>query len=142
MIREYNITPQGYYRDEIRFRFPEIAALYFVYRSVLNPIVNRVTLKELIYIGETDNLYRRFNEHERRPDFLGNLEQGEMLFYSIAEISISEAERKRVEAALIYELRPRLNVMNIMSFDYDKTVVRVSGDRHAFVPTTVIAPPY
>ena len=139
---EYNLKIQGYYRDEIRSHFPNVACVYFVYRGVLNLDDNTCFLKELIYIGQTNDLNKRFSEHEKRGDFLSLCEKGEMLFYTYAEITGSETARKHIEAALIYELRPQLNVQAIGSFDYPKTRIIVEGNRHAFVPASITAPSY
>ena len=92
---EFKLNIQGYYRDEIRGRFPNIACVYFVYRGVLNLEDRTCSLKELIYIGQTSNLNERFSEHEKREDFLSLCERGEMLFYTYAEITSSENSRDR-----------------------------------------------
>lgn len=141
-MTEYNLNIQGYYRDEIRSRFPNVACVYFVYRGVLNIDDNTCFLKELIYIGQTSDLNKRFSEHDKREDFLSLCEKGEMLFYTYAEVNSCENVRKHIEAALIYELRPQLNVQAIRSFDYPKTKIIVEGNRHAFVPASITAPSY
>lgn len=144
MEKTYNIEVEGYFKDETRTLFPTVAGIYFVYRGTLN-IVSQppsAILNELIYIGETENMRNRHNEHDRRQDFLDTLKYGEQLFYCYAETTFSEADRKRVEAVLIHELQPALNVQNQSLFKYDKTKVIVLGDRHAFVPNTIIAPSY
>lgn len=141
-MTEYNLNIQGYYRDEIRSRFPNVACVYFVYRGVLNFENNTCFLKQLIYIGQTSNLNNRFSEHEKREDFLSLCDKGEMLFYTYAEIKEDENVRKRIEAALIYELRPQLNLHAIGNFAYPITKIIVEGNRHAFVPASIIAPSY
>lgn len=140
MEKQYSITIQGYYKDETRVLFPQSAGIYFVYRGVLNTVSqpHSAILNELIYIGETDNLHNRHNEHDRRQDFFNTLNYGEQLFYCYAKTSFSEEDRKRVEATLIHELQPALNVQNQALFNYDKTTVNVLGDRHAFIPQQVI----
>lgn len=65
-----------------------------------------------------------------------------MLFYTYAEIKGDENVRKRIEAALIYELRPQLNVQTIDNFTYPVTKIIVEGNRHAFVPASITAPSY
>lgn len=139
---EFNLNIQGYYRDEVRSRFPNIACIYFVYRGVLNIEDNTCLLKELIYIGQTSDLKERFSEHEKREDFLSLCEKGEMLFYTYAEIKGDESIRKRIEATLIYELCPQLNVQGIVKFEYPVTKIIVEGNRHAFVPASITAPSY
>lgn len=48
-MTEYILNIQGYYRDEIRGRFPNVACVYFVYRGILNLEDKTCSLKELIY---------------------------------------------------------------------------------------------
>lgn len=144
MEKTFNIDIKGYYKDETRVLFPQRAGIYFVYRGVLNTASqpHSAILNELVYVGETDNLHNRHNEHDRRQDFFNTLKYGEQLFYCYAETSFSEEDRKRVEAALIHELQPSLNIQNQTLFNYDKTIVNVLGDRHAFIPQQVTVPSY
>ena len=140
---EFQLDIQGYYKDQSRTSFPHAAGIYFVYRGVYVPHLKTGTLMELLYIGETNDMYVRHNEHDRRADFLSCLHEDEELFYSYALVDyISDKQRKRVEAAMIYELCPPLNAANTASFEYDETVINVLGDRHAYVPTQVYAPSY
>lgn len=141
-MTEFKLNIQGYYRDEIRGRFPNVACVYFVYRGILNLEDKTCSLKELIYIGQTGDLNKRFSEHEKREDFLSLCEKGEMLFYTYAQIAGDENARKRIEATLIYELQPQLNQQAMESFAYQETKIIVEGNRHAFVPACIIAPSY
>lgn len=141
-MTEFKLNIQGYFRDEIRNRFPNVTCVYFVYRGILNVEENTCFLKDLIYIGQTAELNKRLSEHEKREDFLSLCEKGEMLFYTFAEIKGDEDVRKRIEAALIYELRPQLNKQAIGNFAYPVTKIIVEGNRHAFVPASIIAPSY
>lgn len=142
MKKKYKLYPKGYFRDEARKFFPEKPGIYFVYSGVFSNTLRIATLRNLLYIGETDNLYSRFNEHDRRNDFLGQLDEGESLFYTLAVTSDSDLERKQIEAALIYELNPLLNKKSIDSFNYDETIIEIYGDRHAYVPAHIEAPSY
>ena len=140
---DFKIEIQGYYRDESREKFPNISGIYFVYRGTFIPHLKSVTLIELLYIGEAENLNKRLMNHERRNDFLSRLQRDENLFYSFANTdSLSENDRLRVEAALIHELLPPLNIKSTESFKYNNTVIHVVGDSHAYIPTTIIAPTY
>lgn len=138
--QHYHLEILGYFRDEIRGRFPELAGIYFVYSGYYNPINKWVTLKRLLYIGETDNLYQRHNEHDKRVDFIKQLSEDEKLFYSFALTEYSEKERKRIESALIYELLPPLNEKSTTTFNYQPTKVEIGGDRHAYIPDIISAP--
>ena len=140
---EFSIDIQGYYRDASRESFPNSPGVYFVYRGYLVPHLKTVTLKELLYIGESGDICTRLSNHERRNDFLSSLQPDEELFYSFAITSnLSDKNRQRVEAALIYELCPPLNTSSTESFGYGLTIIYVLGDRHAYIPTTVEAPSY
>ena len=87
-------------------------------------------------------MHERHNNHDRRGDFLKQLRPGEMLFYTYALTAYTERERKRIEAALIYELLPPLNSQATVTFNYPPTRIEIAGDRHAFVPNIVEAPSY
>lgn len=140
---EFQLDIQGYYRDQSRMGFPHSSGIYFVYRGVFVPHLKTVTLMELLYIGETFDLHQQHNEHDKRDKFIAKLQEGEELFYSFALTEdFTEKQRSRVESALIYELCPQLNTQNIETFDYDKTIINIIGDRHAYVPSKIIAPSY
>lgn len=140
---EFKIEIQGYYRDESREKFPDFCGIYFVYRGTFIPHLKSVTLSELLYIGEAEDINKRLVNHEKRNDFLSKLQRDENLFYSFADTNfLSENERLRVEAALIYELQPPLNIKSMVPFEYDHTIVRVTGNSHAYIPTIITAPTY
>ena len=140
---EFSIDIKGYYRDGSRGLFPNYPGVYFVYRGYFVPHLKTVTLKELLYIGESGDIGTRLNNHERRDDFLSYLHADEELFYSFAVTdNLSDNHRQRIEASLIYELCPPLDTSLTESFGYSSTVIHVLGDRHAYIPTTVEAPSY
>lgn len=140
---EIQLDVQGYYRDQSRKGFPHSPGIYFVYRGVFVPHLKTVTLRELLYIGETEDLYQRHNDHDKRDEFITKLQEDEELFYSFALIeNVSKKQRLRIESTLIYELRPQLNTQNMETYNYDKTIINVLGDRHAYVPSQIIAPSY
>lgn len=140
---EFQLDIQGYFRDQSRGGFPHSSGIYFVYRGVFVPHLKTVTLIELLYIGETADLNQRHNEHHKRDEFITKLQEGEELFYSFALVeNLTHKQRLRIEATLIYELRPPLNVRNVETYDFGRTIVNVLGDRHAYVPSQIIAPSY
>lgn len=139
----YNLDIFGYYRDLSRTKFTHSAGIYFVYRGRFIPHLKTVTLMELLYVGETDDLYVCNNEHVKRQEFLSKLQDWEELFYSYAITDdLSMKHRKILEAALIYELRPSLNGKDEKSFQYEKTTIEIRGDRHAYIPSHIVAPSY
>lgn len=136
-MSKFTINVQGYYLDESRKDFPLSSGIYFVYRGIHDIERNRAILNELIYIGETDNLRQRHNEHDRREDFLNTLGEGEVLFYCYAKTSCTEEDRKQIESALIYAILPSLNEKSTTTFNYPTTEIIVEGNRHAFVPSSI-----
>lgn len=142
MSKSFELNIRGYYRDEVRGQFPHSQGIYFIYRGVLNHETKTCILTALIYIGETPDLYECLNEHPNRNVFREALQDEESLFYTYALTTFNESERKRVEAALIYELTPSKNTRIVQTFPYSQTTVKFHGDRHAFIPEVVTAPSY
>ena len=140
--KEFILNVQGYFRDEIRKQFPQTEAIYFVYKGEYLTAEKTCLLKNILYIGETDNLYSTFNEHENRKNFIESLKEDEMLFYTFANVHFPPEERKRIVEALVYELKPSLNLHGNDSFAYPPTRVVVEGNRHAFIPASIDAPSY
>ena len=77
-----------------------------------------------------------------RDEFLETVGSDEMLFYTFSITDLPDEDRMRIEAALIYELKPALNSQNCYTFNYPPTRVVVEGNRHAFVPASIDAPSY
>jgi len=129
MEKEIELKFSGYYRDVNRKSVPNTSGVYLVYRCVYNKEVKpkpTVTLKQLIYIGESEAVRDRIGEeHEGRECWEGKLETGEVLCFSFAPAS--EADRERAEAALVYKKKPICNDQGKDSFNYDKTTIKSTG---------------
>lgn len=107
-MKKYNIFFDGYWRDVKKNKLPECEGIYLVYRCIYNEIKKNVTLKELIYIGQTDNIHDRIINHERYEDFIKELKYNEQLCYSYTPIKVAE-DRDVIENALIFMQKTRLN---------------------------------
>ena len=139
---EFILSIIGYYRDEYRTEFPSLAGLFFVYRGVYNNELNRCTLKQLLFVGQSDDLKQACNDPQLRSNILGKLQEGEMIFYTLAYTNeYSGDDRMQICDSLIYELRPILNDV-ISEYKYQPTSIIVEGNRHAFVPTRIDAPSF
>ena len=57
---DFKIEIQGYYRDESREKFPNTSGIYFVYKGTFIPHLKSVTLSELLYVGEAENINPHF----------------------------------------------------------------------------------
>jgi excinuclease UvrABC nuclease subunit len=115
----------GYWRDEKKEHVPQGSGIYCVYAGTYNLSSNSITIRELLYIGESDDVRSRLSNHERHKDWMRQLNSGEMVCFSVA--SISSSEREQAEAALIYHHKPPCNTEFRYSFPYSDTVICTSG---------------
>lgn len=118
----------GYYRkSEFLWAKPGI---YCVYRGVYNQNNDTVSLRELLYIGQSQNVKERHGNHENINEWRQKLRPGEELQYSMAILSVDALER--CEAALIYKNKPPCNHTGVESFSYPPTLLEIKG-RTAFL---------
>lgn len=121
-MKSFNKTIEGYYRDP--GSLPTHKGVYFVYRSTYDASANTVSLKELLYIGEAENVHQRVTTHNRFDDWKRKLRAGEILCWSQCADAL---DRKTLEAALIFKHKPPLNVEYVNSFPFETTSVSLSG---------------
>ena len=93
--------------------------IYCVYATVMN------TTSYLLYIGESINVGQRVYSHERVQQWV-NAANGHPLCYSSSMITL-ESERKRIEAAMIYQHKPPCNSDYKLSFPYPTTSIVTAG---------------
>ena len=105
---------------------PQTSGVYCVYRGIPNPEKNTIALKELLYIGQTNNIQARITNHERLASWKSKLLPGQALRFSYCEIDLPD--REHAEAALIYRHKPSLNTEYVYSFPFDDTKIRITGD--------------
>ncbi|EKS6736936.1 GIY-YIG nuclease family protein [Enterobacter ludwigii] len=121
----------GYWRESNKGSVPEQSGIYCVYACTYNADKKTVSLRELIYIGESADVRHRLATHNKLEDWASRLKSGETLCYSVAKIP--PANRVRVEAALINKLTPPENSEYTGEFPYNKTTVNTSG-RNSHLP--------
>ncbi len=120
------LTFDGYW-TEIDNDMIDKSGIYCVYRGV--KIGDRVKLIELIYIGESENVKKRIQQHIADKDWKECLEANECFCYSNAYVE-SQA-RARAEAALIYHYKPKYNNQHKDNYgDYAGTTIITSGKNH------------
>lgn len=124
-MKSYTLNFNGYWRESKKDGIPEVSGVYLVYRCVYNSQSRTVTLRELIYIGKAINVNRRVAEHSSRLDFHSELQEGEEICYSVAEVSIFDYNL--VENALIFAQKPRLNEKGKDSFNYPDSSFNIVG---------------
>lgn len=121
----YKIFFMGYRREEKMDGLPEYGGIYMVYRCVYNKDAKTVTLKELIYIGKSENIKERITSHDKQEEFQKKLREGEEICYSYA--SVKEEEMDVVENGLIYMQKPPLNSQYTRSFNYPDSHFIIEG---------------
>ena len=124
MTDKVDLEFKGYYLEKNKKGIPAQSGIYCVYRSVYSQSSDTVSLKELLYIGESANMRDRVADHEKEPDWKKHLVHGETLCFSYTPIV---TERERVEAALIYKHKPVENSEYRNRFPFCTLRVTTSG---------------
>ena len=122
--RAYSLTYEGYWRERNKSVIPARSGVYSVYACRHSTVNNTVSIRKLIYIGESANVRDRIDGHERTTNWRRHLQPGEELCFNFAPISV---DRERVEAALINHHKPPENNEYKHSFPYPQTTVSTSG---------------
>lgn len=125
----YSIDFNGYWIEPNKGSMPDESGIYVVYSCVYNQEEKNVSLKKLIYIGESENVRTRVGNHERLEDWKKHLKSGEVLCYTFGKVSV--ASRERCEAALIFKHKPTENTEHVDSFGFDQTTISLSGKTHS-----------
>lgn len=124
--KTFNLTFDGYWREPNIGGLPAQSGIYCVYRCTHNVAENSVTLREVIYIGEAENILDRIAGHEGWPNWTKRLRAGECLCFSAALISPA-ADRQQGEAAMIFKHKPVCNVEYVNNFPSDTTTIATQG---------------
>lgn len=123
-----SIDFEGYYIN--KSSLPPQSGIYCVYRCTHKPATalkkGKVSIKELLYIGESENMYNRLSQHNKLDDWQKKVKPGEVLCYSFGKIT-GQDDRERCEAALIYMHKPPCNTECVNNYPRNKVTVKVSG---------------
>ena len=125
LVKAYSLNFNGYWREINKSGIPSKSGIYLVYRCVYNENSNTVGLKEIIYIGQAENVHDRIANHDRLNDFNAQLQRNEELCYAVAVVPSSDLDV--VENALIFAQKPILNDSLKDSFNYGAVTVKVDG---------------
>lgn len=129
----YAIVFDGYWREPNKSGVPAESGIYCVYACTHNTQANNVSLRLLIYIGESDNVRSRISNHEKQRGWERHLKAGEQLCYSFG--AVIATSRVRCEAAMIYKHKPPENTEYVNEFPFDQTTMNLSG-KTALLNTT------
>ena len=121
---QYLLAYAGYWRETAIKSIPAQSGVYSVYVCRTNTAKSAVSLRRLIYIGESKNVRVRLSKHEKWDDWRRHLNSGEELCFNFAPIRV---DRERVEAALIHHHRPLENTEYANSFPFPHSAVSTSG---------------
>lgn len=121
----YSINFDGYWRDQNKSGIPDKSGIYCVYSCNYNAGEKTVSLKKLIYIGESENVRDRIANHEKTPLWKRHLQQGEELCFSFGPVP--GVSRVRCEAAMIHKHKPPVNTEYVDKFPFDQTTMELSG---------------
>jgi len=121
----YDIDFKGYWRDEMVSTMPTYSGIYFVYRCTYNSDQDVVSLKELIYVGQADNLKKRICDHRSHERFQKQLLAGETLCYSCAKVD--KEDIAIVHRALLLMQQPVLNRLTASDIKFGRAEFHLTG---------------
>lgn len=133
MSKTINLEFGGYWREVNMKYVPNESGIYLVYVCRNNKETNKLTLDELIYIGEAEKVNDRISEHEKWKEWRKKVPKGSEICFSFAEIT---TDRERAECALIFYHKPDCNEECKESFPYEETTV-ISKGRCALVTSPI-----
>lgn len=114
----------GYWNEYNKGTMPPVSGIYCVYGGIEDPQKKKVDVKELIYIGESDNVNRRLADHDGILLWRSCLNLGRALCFNF--VPIGPADRERCEAALIFKHKPPANISYVDTFPFESTTIQVS----------------
>lgn len=116
----------GYRLERDKSTLPSVSGIYCVYACTYVASTDSVLIRSLLYVGESENIHDRIEDHERLPDWKKKLKPSETLCYSYAEVD-DEDDRHRAEAATINYHKPPCNTEFVNAFPFSTTTLHISG---------------
>lgn len=123
-MKDYILNFEGYWRNCNRGSLPAYQGIYLVYRCRYNPQNDTVTLIDIIYIGQAENMHDRHIHHEKELLFQSQLHEGEEICISCAQVN---HDLDLVENALIFAQKPILNEQDKDGFAYGESHFILGG---------------
>ena len=124
-MKKINLDFDGYWREINKNSIPSKSGVYCVYSCVYNSSNKTVSIKKLLYIGESENVHDRIANHDRLEDWKKELSDNETLCYSFGPIGTGD--RVRAEAAMIFKHKPPMNEEYTNNFPYEDTEMVLTG---------------
>lgn len=124
--KSYTLDFDGYWREPNVSGLPKQSGIYGVYACTFDTVEKTVSLKRLLYIGESADVCDRVSNHDQWNTWKRQLKAGEVICVNAALIS-PEADRQRAEAAMIFKHKPPCNTEYVNSFPFDSTTITTRG---------------
>ncbi len=128
----------GYWLEKGRDLIPALPGIYCVYECTLRPD-NTVTILQLLYIGESENVKARISTHEKKEEWLKYVREGNVLGYNFTP---SESYRERLEAAYIFHHQPPGNNEYKREFPFERTTILSRGKIKFLNPHFTVQSPW
>lgn len=120
MVTKFTIKQEpGFYLDKDKATMPKCSGIYVVYKCDYNSYYDTVDIDEILYIGESQNIYECFNgtkdnpnTHECYNDFVEKAGGAQHICYGIIPVNeYPEEQRGWIQDALIYSQKPIINAL-------------------------------
>lgn len=133
-IDEYKIYFNGLWSEEYFAKIPNYSGIYVIYSGTN---CRKVSLKEILYIGQSKFIRNRIAKHEKLSVIRDSLMPGDCLFISTAKV-LNKRLLHRIEAKLIFDFAPKHNMQYSDRFEYPETVLIVK-DKYGLLSELVNA---
>lgn len=121
----FTIRMKGYWMESGKDNLPAESGIYCVYNCKYNAVTDKVSLNNIIYIGESDDIKSRVANHDKYSAWQRHIKSGEVICYSYGLIGADN--RVRCEAAMIFRHNPPENTEYTKAFPFDETSISLSG---------------
>lgn len=123
-MKQYTLQFDGYWREVNKGGAPDCSGVYLIYTCKYNKTSDKVSLSDIIYIGQSKNMKSRIASHSEE-EFKEYIKQGETLCYACAPVD--EKDLDLVENALIYAQKPVGNDRLKDSYSYEDVNFTIEG---------------
>ena len=124
-MKNIKLSFKGYWREEKRQYIPHFTGIYLVYSCKYCQSEDAVSLSDLIYIGQSEDVNSRISDHCQKNDFTPTLKEGETLCFSVAAVNHELLDL--VENALVCAQKPTCNKRLTDSYRYENAGFDIDG---------------
>ena len=124
--KNYSLEFKGYQLESGISSWQMKSAIYCVYAGTYDKSTDTFAIRQLLYIGEAENVSSRIGSHQKKTLWQWYLRDGEEFCFSAAPIS-PPSDRYRAEAAMINHHKPPCNTEYVNNFDYDNITITTNG---------------